>query len=69
MKSINNGNRRNERKAIVRMNDNDWNLFKKVCKYEGSNASVEIRRFIKDYLSNNTNVINEIMKEEALKND
>jgi hypothetical protein len=29
----------------------DWELFKKITKMEGSNASVELRKFIKKYLS------------------
>jgi hypothetical protein len=48
--------------ANIKVNPNDWELFKRVAKLTGSNASVEIRKFIKQYLAEHTNEINQILK-------
>jgi hypothetical protein len=47
----------NLKKVMIRVAPSDWELFKEITKTEGSNASVEIRRFIKDYLAKNTKTI------------
>jgi hypothetical protein len=53
-------------KAVtIRMLENDWELFKKVSKEKGSNASVEIRKFIKDYLVQNTDIIDKLLKNKG----
>ena len=51
----------NLKQVIMRIGKSDWELFKEVTRETGSNASVEIRRFIKQYLSEHTNEIKKIM--------
>ena len=38
------------KKVMIRVEPEDWEMFKEFTKETGSNASVEIRRFIKSYL-------------------
>lgn len=54
--------KQNLKQVIMRIPEDDWELFKEVTRLTGSNASVEIRRFIKQYLAENTDKITEIMK-------
>jgi len=49
------------KQVIMRIPENDWELFKEVTREVGSNASVEIRRFIKQYLAEHTDEIKKIM--------
>jgi len=49
------------KQVIMRIPENDWELFKEVTRETGSNASVEIRRFIKQYLAEHTDEIKKIM--------
>ena len=51
----------NLKKVMIRVAPSDWDLFKEVTKATGSNASVEIRRFIKQYLAEHTDEIKKIM--------
>ena len=51
----------NLKKVMIRVAPSDWDLFKELTKATGSNASVEIRRFIKEYIAQNTDKIKEIM--------
>jgi hypothetical protein len=48
--------------ANIKVNQNDWKLFKELCKLNGSNASVEIRRFIKGYIADNSDKVLELIK-------
>jgi len=48
--------------ANIKVNSNDWELFKELCKLNGSNASVEIRRFIKGYIADNSDKVLELIK-------
>ena len=45
-----------------RINDEDWEKFKKLSRESGSNASVEIRKFIKKYnkQKNYEDIFNEV---------
>ena len=36
-------------RATVRIDKEEWEKFQRICKNLGSNASVEIRRFIKSF--------------------
>ena len=50
----------NLKQVIMRIPESDWELLKAVAKETGSNASVEIRRFIKQYLAEHTDEIKKI---------
>ena len=55
----------------IRINENDWELFKELCKANESDASKEIRKFIKEYIAQNTDKIKNLMMkgdEKWLKN-
>ena len=54
--------KQNLKKVMFRADENDWELFKNITKMEGSNASVEIRKFIKQYLADRTDKIAELLK-------
>ena len=45
----------------IRINWNDWELFKELCKANESDASKEIRKFIKEYIAQNTDKIKDIV--------
>jgi len=51
----------NLKKVMIRVAPSDWDLFKELTKETGSNASVEIRRFIKEYIAQNTDKIKDIV--------
>jgi len=53
------------KQVIMRIGESDWELFKEVTKETGSNASVEIRRFIKQYLAEHTDEIKKIMMKKG----
>lgn len=38
-----------EKRATFKVKSSDWNQFKKYCNLQGSNASTELRRFVKIY--------------------
>jgi hypothetical protein len=57
----------NLKKVMVRVAPSDWELFKEIAKMEGSNESVEVRRFIKNYLAKRTDKINELLKKGETK--
>lgn len=52
----------NLKQVIVRIPEDDWKLFKEITREKGSNASVEIRKFIKEYLADNTEIITKLIK-------
>ena len=45
----------------IRINENDWELFKELCKANESDASKEIRKFIKNYIADNSDKIKDIV--------
>jgi len=51
----------NLKRVMIRVAPSDWDLFKELTKATGSNASVEIRRFIKQYIADNTDKIKDIV--------
>jgi len=44
----------------IRVEKELWNKFKKIAKYKDSDASKEIRKFIKQYLAENSQLFLEI---------
>jgi len=54
--------KQNLKQVIMRIPESDWELFKDITRATGSNASVEIRRFIKQYLAEHTNEIKKLLK-------
>jgi hypothetical protein len=51
-----------EKRATIRVNENDWELFKQLCKSNESDASKEIRKFIKNYIAENSDKVAELIK-------
>ena len=51
-----------EKRSTIRVNESEWELFKQLCKMNESDASKEIRKFIKGYIANNSNKITELLK-------
>jgi len=41
----------------LRLNKNDWKIFKKLCRLNNSDASKEMRKFIKSYIKEHTHQI------------
>ena len=41
--------------VTLRLNKNDWKIFKELCRLNNSDASKEMRKFIKKYIIQNTN--------------
>jgi len=41
------------KKTSLTLDADDYQLFKKICKVNNSDASKEIRKFIEDYISKN----------------
>jgi len=50
-----------DKRATIRVNENDWELFKELCKANESDASKEVRKFIKEYITQNTDKIKNIV--------
>jgi len=50
-----------DKRATIRVNENDWELFKELCKANESDASKEIRKFIKSYIADNSDKIKNIV--------
>jgi len=50
-----------DKRATIRVNENDWELFKELCKANESDASKEIRKFMKEYITQNTDKIKDIV--------
>jgi metal-responsive CopG/Arc/MetJ family transcriptional regulator len=46
----------------IRVEEDLWDKFKKVAKYKDSDASKEIRKFIKRYLAENSQLFMDICK-------
>ena len=45
----------------IRINENNWDLFRKLAKANESDASKEVRKFIKNYIANNSDKIKDIV--------
>lgn len=39
-----------QKKITVVINEDEWELFKKLCRKNNSDASKEVRKFIREYL-------------------
>lgn len=50
-----------DKRATIRVNESDWDLFKQLCKANESDASKEIRKFIKQYIAENSDKIKDIL--------
>ena len=50
-----------EKRATIRVNESDWDLFKQLCKANESDASKEIRKFIKNYIAEHSHQIKDIV--------
>ncbi len=50
-----------EKRATIRVNESDWELFKQLCKANESDASKEIRKFMKNYIAEHSHQIKEIV--------
>ncbi len=54
-----------EKRATIRVNKNDWELFKELCKANESDASKEIRKFIKQYIAEHSHQIKDIVMKKT----
>ena len=45
-----------------RIDEHDWELFKKIAEAKGSKGSIKLRELVKDYIRNNTHILDEIVK-------
>ena len=48
-------------RATILINRDNWDLFRELAKANESDASKEIRKFIKEYIANNTDKIKDIV--------
>ena len=47
--------------VTLRLNKNDWEIFKKLCRLNNTDASKEMRKFIKSYIADNSDKIKDIV--------
>ena len=52
----------------IRINENEWDLFRELAKANESDASKEIRKFIKEYIAEHSHQIKDIVM-KGQKND
>ena len=52
----------------IRINESDWDLFRKLTKFNESDASKEIRKFIKQYIAEHSHQIKDIVMENKSNN-
>ena len=45
----------------IRINVNDWDIFKELCKINNTDASKEVRKFIKNYIAEHSDKIKDIV--------
>ena len=45
----------------LRLNKNDWEIFKELCRLNNSDASKEMRKFMKNYIAEHTHQIKDIV--------
>ena len=51
---------KNIKNRTIMVEENDWNLFKKLTKLNDTDASKEIRKFIKSYIDKNKEKIEKL---------
>jgi hypothetical protein len=51
-------------KATIMLNKNDWELFKQLCKMNESDASKELRKYIKNYIADHSEQVAKLIKGE-----
>jgi len=51
---------KNKTNATFSIDKNTWNLFKKLCKINDTDASKELRRFIRQYIEENKDKANKL---------
>jgi ribosomal protein S17E len=56
-----------EKRATIRVNEGDWELFKQLCKLNESDASKELRKYIKNYITNHSKQVAELLKKGETK--
>jgi hypothetical protein len=56
-----------DRKKLItlRVDEDVWETFKKLAKYNDSDAAKEMRKMIKRYIAENANLMEVIMRKEA----
>ena len=47
--------------VTLRLNKNDWEIFKELCRLNNSDASKEMRKFIKNYIAEHSDKIKDIV--------
>ena len=52
--------KRTIKNRTIMVEENDWNVFKKLTKLNNTDASKEIRKFIKQYIKENQDLINKL---------
>jgi len=50
----------NIKRIGILMDRDDWEVFKKICKAKESDASKELRKFIKEYIQENKEILNKL---------
>ena len=50
-----------DKRATIRVNESDWELFKQLCKLNETDASKEIRKFMKNYIAEHSHQIKDIV--------
>ena len=48
--------------VTLRLNKSDWELFKQLCRLNDTDASKEMRKFIKNYIAENSDKVAELVK-------
>jgi hypothetical protein len=48
---------RKMKKTSLTLDEDDYKLFKEICKINNSDASKELRKFIEDYISKNQQIV------------
>ena len=55
-------------RITLRMSESDWQIFKEICEAKGTKASTKMRELMKDYIRENTNILNEILMKKGEQN-
>ena len=50
--------------VTLRLNKSDWELFKQLCRLNDTDASKEMRKFIKNYIAENSDKVAELIKND-----
>ena len=54
-------NTKNIIRATILINRDEWELFRELAKANESDASKEVRKFVKNYIANNSDKIKDIL--------